>query len=80
MRFNKYQLGAMIALPLAMMLNPMVIAIYIDYVTLVLEVIGMACVVYLCGFLLVKVLKPEPVQIPVKTSKNKRDGMKYEVA
>ena len=74
MRFNKYQLGAMIALPLAIMLNPMVIAIYLDYVTLVLEVIGMACVVYLCGFLLVKVLKPEPVKIPGKGATTLKAG------
>ena len=71
-RFNKYQKLAMVSLPLAIMLNPMTIQIYLDYVVYVLEFIGGVATVYLIVFLLYKVLKPEPVNIPkgkTKTSK-----------
>lgn len=79
--FSKYQVGAMVSIPLAVMLNPLTVEIYLDVVKQVLEGVSFLAIAYLVVFILVKVLKPEPVKLPSvgKVSKGK-SGMKYEVA
>lgn len=73
-KFNKWQKGAMVALPLAIMLNPLTIMIYIDYVVKVLEVISGIAILYLMGFMLYKILKPETVTLPKKSAKTQKAG------
>lgn len=70
-RFSKWQKLAMVCLPLAIMLNPLTVQIYLEYVIWFLNGVSILATGYLLGFMLYKVLKPEKVNIPPKGKKTK---------
>lgn len=67
--FTKYQKITMAALVGAILFNPMAIEILNEYFKIAYTVISVACTVWVLGFLLYKVLKPEQVKVPKKTKK-----------
>lgn len=77
-RFSRWQVGAMVALPVAIILNPLTLEIYLDVVKQVLEGISFVAAAYFVAFALYKVLKPEQTHIPKKTDKTSKGGQKYE--
>lgn len=76
--FSKYQVGAMVALPVAIMLNPLTLEIYLDLVKLVLEVISFIAGAYFVGYTLVRLFTPQQPRLPAKGKGHSKDGMKYE--
>lgn len=78
-RFTKWQLIAMVALPMAIMLNPLTIQIYLDQVVYVLEGVSFLAGAYFVGFALYKMLKPERTALPkVGKKSHGKDGLRYE--
>ena len=69
-RFSKWQIAAMIALPLAITTNPLTVEIFLEWYKWLFTSISIITTAYLFGFLLYKVLKPEKINIP-KKGKNK---------
>lgn len=76
-RFTKWQIGGMVALPLAIMLNPVVIEIYIEFVKQILEGISFIAGAYFVCFALYKMLKPEKPHLPKVGKAGGKDGLKY---
>lgn len=68
-RFSKWQIMAMVALPLAITTNPMLVEIFWEWYKLLFTGIFIVTTVYLAAFLLYKVLKPEKIAIPKKSKK-----------
>lgn len=73
-RFNKWQKLAMVSLPLAIMLNPLTIQIYLELILDIFTVVSVVSAGYLAGFLLYKVLKPETIRVPAKGQKTEKAG------
>ena len=74
MGFSKVQLvtvGAIIGIGL---FNPMSVAVLRDYFEWFYTGVFVLCSVWVVGFLLKKVLTPERVNIPTKSSKTKKAG------
>lgn len=69
MKFSKLQLITMGALILALLFNPMSYQILKDYIEVFFNVIAGVSTVWVLGFLLWKVLRPEQVNIPKKAKK-----------
>lgn len=77
-RFSKWQLIAMVSLPIAVILNPLTINIYLDKVVLVLEGVSFVAGAYFVAFALVKMLMPERPRLPKVGGKSHgKDGMKF---
>ena len=72
--FNRYQKFVWVALPLGIMLNPMTIQIYLEYVIYVLEGVGFICIGYVLVFMLWAAFRPQAVHIPSKTDKTAKAG------
>lgn len=73
-RFSKVQwitIGAIIGFGL---LNPFSVEVLDEYFKLFYTGVFLACAVWIVGFLLVKVLRPEPINIPKKSAKTERAG------
>ncbi len=70
-RFNKGQKIAMVALPLAILFNPLTVEIYFDYFKMAFFVISLVSTAYVVGFMLYHMLwvKRERVHIPAKPRK-----------
>jgi len=68
-RFNKLQLITMVAIILAMLFNPGSYQILKDYIEIFFNVIAGVSTLWVLGFLLWKVLRPEQVNIPKKAKK-----------
>lgn len=75
--FSKWQVMAMIALPLALTTNPMLVEIFWEWYKLLFTGIFIITTAYLVVFLLYKVLKPEKLNIPSKTKKSKVKSTQY---
>jgi hypothetical protein len=68
-RFNNYQKLAMVSGPLALMLNPLTVQVFLEYILWVFTGISMVCGAYFCGFLLYRGFKVDAVKIPKKAKK-----------
>ncbi len=71
-RFNIYQKLAWVALPMAIMLNPVTVNIYLDFIKEVFMWVSLVAMVYISVFLLYSVLKPEQLHIPSKKAKTNK--------
>ena len=70
-RFGKYQIITMIALVTALLFNPMVVEILDEYFKWGYTVISVVSTVWVLGYLLKKVLTPEPTNYtPKKKTKS----------
>ena len=69
-RFNKTQLVTMVAIILAMLFNPGSYQILKDYIEIFFNVIAGVSTLWIIGFLMWKVLRPEQVNIPKKKKKS----------
>lgn len=73
-RFSKVQwvtIGAIIGFGL---LNPFSVEVLDEYFKLFYTGVFLACAVWIAGFLLYKVLRPEQVHIPSKNAKTTKAG------
>jgi hypothetical protein len=75
--FSKWQVMAMIALPLALTTNPMLVEIFWEWYKLLFTGIFIITTAYLVVFLLYKVLKPEKLKVPSKAKKSKVKSSEY---
>jgi len=77
MRFTKLQFITMGALILALFFNPMSYEILKNYIEWGFNIIALVCTVWVVGFLLYKVLKPEQVNIKPKSKKSVVKSKEY---
>lgn len=75
--FTKIQKLTMLALVLALLFNPMVVEILQDYFKWAYTGISVLCTIWVLGFLLYKVFKPEQVTIPKKNKKSVVKSKEY---
>lgn len=75
-RFNKYQVGMMIAVPVAITTNPLTIEIFLEWYKWAFAGISAVCVIYIIGFMLYSMFKPDKPNIPSKKTK-KKSTQKY---
>lgn len=72
---NKLTMVAIIGLGL---FNPFTVAVLDEYFRLAYTAITVVSAVWLMGYVVYSVTRPEAVNIPKKAKKTKKDGMVYE--
>jgi len=80
-RFSKAQIGMMVALPVAITMNPLTIEIFLDYIKWGFAGLSAIAVTYIILFTLYMCFKPQQNNIPDSTKKDKKlpKQMQYEV-
>ena len=76
-RFNKWQKIMMVAMPLAITMNPLTVEIFLDWYKLLFTGISVLAVTYIVLFTLYSVFKPQPVNIPKKGKKSVVKSKEY---
>lgn len=72
--FNKIQRITIIAIVLALLFNPFVVAVLEQYFEMAYTGISVVSTMWVAGYLLVKVLTPQKVNVPKKSAKTAKAG------
>jgi hypothetical protein len=81
-RFNNWQKGMMVAMPVAITMNPLTVEVFIEYIKWGFAAMSAIAVVYIVGFTLYQCFRPTEVKIPKDDGKSKKKlpkQLQYEV-
>jgi len=76
-RFSKAQIGMMVALPVAITMNPLTVEIFIEYIKWGFAGLSAIAATYIVGFTLYQCFRPQSVKVPSKTKKQQVKPSQY---